>query len=90
MSGVVSLQQATPAYHDVTKTLRLIADQIDAGEYDFPVTTAVVIIGYSTSKFDGEDVREQSRWETFGIGPRSDPFTVRGLMMTAAMLSDDS
>ena len=71
------------AADDVVKGLRKIADEIEAGEYGFPVTTCIVLIGntYQTNR-TAEGVSEMADSEYFALGPRTDLFTCRGLIAT--------
>lgn len=63
--------------------LRKTADSIEAGEIDFPVTTAVLVLGHTDSERpEGGQLLQESFWQTFGFGPRTDSFTVRGLLNT--------
>lgn len=81
---VLTLHKAIPA-DDVVRMLRTVADDIEAGALDWPVTSAVVVLGHVTSerpRDDGDRWSELS-WATFGGGPRSDALTLRGLMATA-------
>lgn len=80
---VVQLHQSYPA-QDIASTLRLIADQIEAGKHGL-ITTAVVCIGHTEDKpgDDGERLMRDT-YEIFGAGPRCDIFTVRGLLLTCA------
>lgn len=83
--SVIQLHKPAPCA-DVVATLRRIADDIEAGEHgDWPVTTAIVLIGHSDSEVnDGENRIQRSYWNTYGAGPRADiAFTVRGLLTTA-------
>lgn len=83
--SVVSLHQAKP-FENVVESLRLLANRIEQGEVDWPVTTCVVIIGHTDSEIPDKETRmhyQQSYWETYGYGPRSDTFTVRGLLASA-------
>lgn len=83
-SKVVSLQQQAPSVNDVVATLRRIADQVEAGEIEFPVTTAVLLLGHTDKeKLVGDELHQNTHWTTFGFGPRNDMFTCRGLMITA-------
>lgn len=81
---VLKLHQPKPT-NDVVRTLRRIADEIEAGELEWPVTTAVLIVGHSDAEVPiaGGELRQQSYWTTYGMGPRSDSFTVRGLVASA-------
>jgi hypothetical protein len=69
---------------DVVQTLRRVADDIEAGKHgDWPVTTAIVVIGHSDAEFnDGKERAQRSYWDTYAAGPRADSFTVRGLLAT--------
>lgn len=80
---VVQLHKPPPCA-DVVATLRRIADDIEAGRHgDWPVSTAVVVIGHSDAEYnDGETRMQRSYWDTYGAGPRADSFTVRGLLAT--------
>lgn len=84
MNAVVQLHQPR-AIDDVPATLRRIADEIEAGELDWPVTTAVVLLGHTDSERPASDgvLMQNNYWSTYGAGPRCDTFTVRGLMATA-------
>ena len=83
MSAVLQLHKPAPC-EDVVSTLRRIADDIEAGDHgDWPVSTAVVVLGHSDAEFNnGTDRIQQSYWTTYGAGPRADSFTVRGLLST--------
>lgn len=82
--SVVQLLRPKPC-GDVVTTLRKIADDIEAGKFDWPVTTAVLICGHTDAEVPvGDDtLAEQSYWTTFATGPRTDSFTVRGLVQSA-------
>ena len=81
---IVALRTA-PACEDIAKTLRVIADEIDSGEYGL-LTTAVVVIGHTEEKPPkGDYFMTRERYYTFGMGPRQDPFTIRGMLMAAAI-----
>jgi hypothetical protein len=83
--NVVQLHQPKPL-SDVVATLRRIADEIEAGEHgDWPVTTCVVVIGHSDSEVPvGDDtVNHRYFWQSYGIGPRHDVFTCKGLLAQA-------
>ncbi len=68
---------------DIVQALRNIADDIEAGEFDL-VTTAVVVLGHTETVGSGDGyTTELERCELFGVGPRHDIFTVRGLLSTA-------
>lgn len=73
-----------PPCADVVQALRGIADQIEAGEHgDFPVTSCIVVIGHTDQETqDGETRYQRSYWHSYGLGPRSDSFTLRGLLAT--------
>ena len=81
---VVALHKPKPC-DDVVSGLRGLADRIERGEIDWPVTTAVVVLGHTDAERPaGEDgvSLQQNHWDTYGYGPRTDSFTVRGLLAT--------
>lgn len=82
--NVIALHQAKPA-DDVSATLRRIADEVEAGEIEWPVTTAVVILGHTDAEVPQADgsLAERSYWATYAAGPRTGTFTVRGLVASA-------
>lgn len=82
--SVVSLYPGKPA-DDVAATLRRIADEVEGGEFSWPVTTACLILGYTDAeiRMGGDLLAEQSYWTTYAMGPRTDNFTVRGLVSSA-------
>lgn len=73
------------AADDVTAGLRGLADRIEAGEIEFPVSTCLVILGHTKEGWEGDNVIHSSDHELFGYGPRCDTFTVRGLLTTAVL-----
>lgn len=82
--SVVALYQARPI-DDVAHSLRRLADRIEAGEYDWPITTCIVTLGHTGAETlpDADNVIHHSyHWDTMGFGPRTDVFTVRGLLST--------
>lgn len=88
MAGEVLQLHKTPPAADVPATLRRLADSIEAGELSWPVTTAVIVLGHCDSEVpvgNGE-LRQEAFWSTYGAGPRTDVFTVRGLL--ASVVND--
>lgn len=68
---------------DIATALRRIADELEEGAYDL-VTSCAVVLGHTEEKPDGEDFSLHSESvEIFGVGPRHDVFTIRGLLSTA-------
>jgi hypothetical protein len=82
--NVISLERGYPA-QDISATLRRIADSIDAGEYGV-ITTCVVCTGHTEEKPSDIPCERLMRNEvnTFAAGPRTDVFTVRGLLLSCA------
>ena len=83
MSNIISLIQPKSA-DDVVKALRKVADEIEAGDVEFPVTTCCVVLGHTDAEVtmgDG-DLGQSIFWRTYGMGPRGDAFTIRGLLAT--------
>lgn len=80
MSNIVPLK----ATHDISATLRRIADQIDGGEFQH-LTTWVLCAGHTAMRKEGSETDMESiDYETWACGPRADSFTVRGLLLTCA------
>lgn len=80
--NVLRLHKSAPA-DDVVSTLRRVADEIEAGEIEWPVTTAVLVLGHTDAEVpDGDDRVQQIYWQTYGMGSRTDVFTVRGVLAT--------
>lgn len=79
--NIIRLHKPQPCA-DVVATLRRVADTIEAGEHgDWPVTTAIVVLGHSDAEVpDGDDRLQRNYWTTYGAGPRADSFTMRGLL----------
>jgi hypothetical protein len=73
-----------PPCQDIVESLRSIADEIEAGNHgDWPVTSCVVVLGHTDNEIEDDGVRYQaSYWHTYGLGPRADSFTLRGLLAT--------
>lgn len=83
-ANVLQLHKSVPA-DEVVGTLRRIADDIEAGKIDWPVTTAVLICGHTDAEIPCGDgsMAEHSYWTTYAMGPRTESFTVRGLVASA-------
>ena len=75
---------------EIPVTLRRIADEIEAGEFGLK-TTCIVVLGHTDERPMADGNKEHGSYhQVFGIGPRADPLTVRGLLMMAAIkLGDD-
>lgn len=87
---VVALHKEKPC-SDVTATLRRIADEIEAGDIPWPVTTAIVVLAHRDEKPTGESsFLEHEQWQTYGFGPRCDTFTCRGVLATVIHRGFDS
>jgi hypothetical protein len=90
---VVELRPKAPC-EDIVATLRVIADDIEAGRHDagsWPATTAILILGHASERPDGPDVTlAKYHWHTHGFGPRNDIFTCRGLLATVIGQGFDS
>lgn len=80
--NIVALKRDIPA-SEVVATLRRIADDIEGGDPDWPVTTAVLLLGHAYEKPDGADRITGWHLRTHGVGPRADVFTVRGMLASA-------
>ena len=63
--------------------LRLIADDIEHGEYDFPISTCVVLLAHADNEHEQDGIMvEPYYYESHACGPRADVFTVRGVVST--------
>jgi hypothetical protein len=86
--NVVPVTKPAATADDVVAGLRRIADQVEAGDFDL-VTSCAVVLGHTEEKPGDKPgftvVGEQV--DVFGLGPRHDPFTVRGLLMSGVMES---
>lgn len=78
-----------PAQADIVRGLRSLADRLEqdgaAGEGMDAITTVMVLLGHSNSKpsNDGSgDLDQSCQWQLYSWGPRTDPFTTRGLLAT--------
>ena len=85
MNEIIQLQPRGHGFHDIPAALRKIADEMEAGDFDV-ITTCVVCFGHTKTvpTFDGT-VLEDITNVTFSMGPRSDSFTIRGLLMASAI-----
>ena len=72
-----------PDIFDVATVLRNIADEIDAGAYDFDPTLAVLVLATETSHHDRLGVSVNFDWQTHGIGEKCGFFTAKGLLGSA-------
>ena len=81
--SVVPIRQPVGA-ENIPATLRRIADHLETGEHGL-VTTCLVVTGHTTDRpaEDGQ-IMQAGTFDLFGLGPRTDIFTVRGLLLTAA------
>lgn len=77
---VVALRQEAPC-GEISATLRRIADQIDGGDIEWPISTAVLVLAHREERPDGdEQTIERTYWRTYGMGPRRDSFTCKGVL----------
>lgn len=83
MSVVTPIRPAAPA-SDIVQTLRTIADEIESGKHGV-ITTCLVATGHTTDRPGAPgEVEHQNDFELFAMGPRTDIYTVRGLLLTVA------
>lgn len=68
---------------NIGKALRAIADDIEAGAYEFDPTIAAVVLGREDVRSDRDGVFDAWRWQTHGLG-KATFFTVKGLLAAAA------
>lgn len=81
---ILALHKSKPA-DDVTSSLRRLADIIESGEIEWPVTTCIVLLAHADAEIPSGDheLGQRSYWKMYGYGPRCDTFTVRGVIATA-------
>ena len=79
MSNLTVMRPPRPA-DDIVSALRAIADDLENGQYGL-MTTAVVVLGHTEEDYRTGEVGETI--QVHGLGPRHDPFTVRGLLAAA-------
>lgn len=72
-----------PESHDIVKALRNIADDIEAGRYDFEPTIGALVLGHETVRRDLDGELYNFGWETHGLGGIG-VFETRGLLASAA------
>ena len=80
--NVVELRPERDA-ENIAKALRNIADDIEAGAYDFDPLTAVVVLAREDASVGRETETQTYRWQTHGLGKCS-IFAARGILATAA------
>lgn len=73
---------------DVVKALRNIADDIEAGEYDFAPNMAVLVLARETVSRERDGLRVGFGWRTHGLGEKCTVFTARGILQSAACSSE--
>jgi hypothetical protein len=71
---------------DIVATLRRVADELEAGDFGL-MTTCAIVLGHTTETpaIEGRRRYDELDYHLFGAGPRSDLFTVRGLLVTATI-----
>lgn len=69
-----------PDMFEVATALRNIADEIEAGAYDFDPTLAVVVLATESQRHDRLGVSVEFDWQTHGIGEKCGFFTAKGLL----------
>ncbi len=67
---------------DVVAAMRAIADDIEAGRYEFEPTMAVVVIGCETERRVSDGMTLNFNWQTHGLGKTSF-FAAKGLLACA-------
>lgn len=72
---------------DIAKTLRAIADDIDARAYDFEPSLAIVVLGYEHTRVDMKGRIDHFRYQTHGLG-NATFFAMKGLLASALSYFD--
>lgn len=68
--------------HDIATTLRNIADDIEAGAYDFDPDMAVVVLGRDNERMTTDGPVLSFNWQTHGLG-KCGYFAAKGLLASA-------
>ena len=86
---VVQLHPELDCY-GISKALRNIADDIEAGAYVFDPTMAVVVLATETHRRDSDGVSASFDWQTHGLGKDTGIFMARGILASALGKMDSS
>ena len=86
VSKVVELRPAL-ACDDMVKVLRNIADDIEAGKYDFDPKFGALVLATETERRDRDGVTLGFRWQTHGLG-KCGIFAAKGMLAAAAASFD--
>ena len=68
--------------HDIAKALRNIADDIEAGNYDFDPTLAVLVLGMENDRQERDGPVMNFNWQSHGLG-KCGFFAGKGLLAAA-------
>lgn len=79
---VVELHPRHPC-EDLVQGLRNIADEIEAGSFEFDPNIAVILLAMESQSRDGHGFNQSYQWQTHALGERASYFTVKGLMGSA-------
>ena len=72
---------------NIVAGLRVLADEIEAGEYDIVPTLAVVVLGEEGERKDRDGITEHFNWRTHGFGKGS-YFSWKGLLASAMQTAE--
>ncbi len=67
---------------DVVKALRNVADDLEAGRYDFDPTIAVLVLGREGTRRDRDGIVDSYQYQSHGFGQCSF-FASKGLLASA-------
>ena len=67
---------------DVVKALRNVADDLEAGRYDFDPTLAVLVLGREATRRDRDAIVDSYQFQSHGFGQCSF-FASKGLLASA-------
>ncbi len=68
---------------DIVKALRNIADDVEAGRYDFEPNMAVVVLGMDHQRQDRDGISIRYAWQTHGLGKNATYMAAKGLLASA-------
>lgn len=83
---VVELRPDLPC-DDIVQGLRNIADQIEAGEFAFTPTMAVIVLGDESVERTRDMIIDRFSWQSHGLGKTS-YFAAKGLLAAALNRSE--
>ncbi len=73
---------------ELAKALRNIADEIEAGTYEFRPSMAVVVLAEESQRGDRDGISVNFNWQTHGLGKGAGYFAAKGILAAAISAFD--